>query len=489
MVYISSTMLSILKCCQSRHLPSVVGLFIGCIVLLIGGCGGAPSHPNVVLITVDTLRADHTSVYGYHRSTTPFLEQVAANGVRAEYAYAPMPTTLPVHVSLFTSEDPIAHGVVRNGQIVSDRQVLLSEVLRGHGYRTAAFVSSYPLHHTFGLSRGFETYDDDFGGADSSIGTTRRWVGTPGEGVRSSVSFDRRANETTDRVFEWLEMNVDSEEPIFAWVHYFDPHDPFDPPLPWRNKYLLPKWKRGETRRLQALYDGEVAFTDSEIAKLVGQLDELIPEEETLLIVTADHGEALGEHGFVGHGPILYEGAVRIPLLFRWTGHLPRDRTVLEPIGLIDLAPTILGLIGLPSEARALQGRDLSAFVTEPDSHIPERPLFLQRRSYRPQRVLSVGKEGSAVGRGLLVRGSKYAVLRFPWKLIVAAEEGTRELYNIAEDPEEQFNAIHGHRDTARTLQGLLKSWIDAQEERIVPSVTEGTEEQLDRLRTLGYVR
>ena len=187
--------------------------------LLLPGCRLSP-QPSVILITIDTLRADHTSAYGYRLPTTPYLERLAQEGIRIENAYAPMPTTLPSHVSIFTSKFPIAHGALRNGMIVPDDQTLLAEVLKEHGYRTAAFVSSFPLNHAFGLDSGFDTYDDDFTGADSSISPRDQF-----EGNDVSGPFDRRANETTDRVVRWLDHHANDGK-FFLWVHYFVPTTP-----------------------------------------------------------------------------------------------------------------------------------------------------------------------------------------------------------------------------------------------------------------------
>ena len=450
--------------------------------LTVWGCQQALARPNIVLITVDTLRADHNSAYGYHRRTTPFLEALAEHGIRVDHAYAPMPTTLPAHTSLFTSQYPIAHGVVRNGMVVPQRVKLLSEVLQRDGYQTAAFFSSFPLNRVFGLNRGFDLYDDEFEGADSSVGARRRW-----EGHRVDGLFDRRANETNTRVIEWLEQ-IDTKSPFFLWVHYFDPHNPYDPPAPWGTNYLSETSDVRDVRRLHALYDGEVAFTDNQIRVLVEHLDASAPPDQTLLIVTGDHGEALNEHDYVGHGAVLHQGAVRIPLIFRWVGSLQEGQKLIGPVSLVDLMPTILGLVGLSSSEIPLQGRDLSAAVHGLEPLDESRPVYLQRRLYEAGRVRSVWR-GPAVGRSLSVRGSKFGVLRMPWKYIVAEEEGTRQLYDVVTDPDEQVDSADEHVAVLTELETLIKDWVDAQTALGSLPVGEGTEEQLERLRSLGYVR
>ena len=243
--------------------------------LLLPECRGPAPQPNVVLITIDTLRADHTSAYGYHLPTTPYLERLAQEGIRIENAYAPMPTTLPSHVNIFTSQSPILHGILKNGRIVPEDQKLLAEVLKEHGYRTAAFVSSFPLNHVFGLDSGFDTYDDDFTSVDSSMSPRDQFEGNDVSGPR-----DRRANETTDRVVRWLDRNTNDGK-FFLWVHYFDPHEPYDPPAVLRKKYLPSEWKPRDLRRPIALYDGEVEFTDRELERLMQKLDAVVPHQET----------------------------------------------------------------------------------------------------------------------------------------------------------------------------------------------------------------
>ena len=458
------------------------GLVILLALVVAWGCQLDPVRPNVVLITVDTLRADHTSAYGYHRRTTPFLEVLTEQGVRVDHAYAPMATTLPAHASLFTSQYPIAHGVVRNGMVVPPQAQLLGEVLRLSGYRTAAFVSSFPLNRVFGLDRGFDVYDDDFDGAYSSVGARARW-----EGHRVDGLFDRRANDTNARVFEWLEQ-VDAESPFFLWVHYFDPHDPYSAPAPWGTEYLSEASDERDVRRLHALYDGEVSFTDSQIKALVDRIDARTNPEETLLVVTADHGEALNEHGYVGHGGVISQGAVRIPLIFRWVDHLHAGETLTGPASLVDVMPTVLGLIGLPFPEMPLQGRDLSSAVQGGESLDESRSIFFQRRHYEARRVGSVWR-GPNVGRALRVRGAKLGVLRMPWKYVVAEDEGTRQLFDVLTDPDEQVDVAADHVTVAGELQALVTEWVDAQTALDTLPVTDGTEEQLERLRALGYVR
>ena len=244
------------QCCVARLPSSAVG------GVDLDGLRSARARllasPNIVLITIDTLRADHCSAYGYAFDTTPRLEQLAREGARVETAYVPMPSTGPAHASLFTSRYPLAHQVLKNGHVLANEYPVLAEVLGGAGYRTAAFVSSFVLDDRFGYGQGFDSYDDDFRGADSSYQDMQLW-----EGIEVPGEFDRRAHETTDRAISWLRENG-RRGGFFLWVHYMDPHEPYDPPEPWRTKYVEPAMGRRNLRRAVALYDAEIAFTDRE---------------------------------------------------------------------------------------------------------------------------------------------------------------------------------------------------------------------------------
>ncbi|MGH7898499.1 MAG: sulfatase-like hydrolase/transferase, partial [Candidatus Binatia bacterium] len=228
--------------------------------------GDRPRRPNILLVTIDTLRADHCSTYGYARPTTPRLSELAASGVRFEVAYAPMATTGPSHGTMFTSLLPRSHGVLKNGLTLSDRPPTLAAALLAAGYRTAAVVSSYAVHRRFGLGRGFLTYDDDFTGARPSLTHKVFW-----EGHEVPGPFDRRADETRAKAVDWLERQGYLEArrsalpPFFLWVHFFDPHSPYDPPEPHRGRFALPSRDVAELDREIAAYDGEAHFADEEM--------------------------------------------------------------------------------------------------------------------------------------------------------------------------------------------------------------------------------
>ena len=241
-------------------------------------------------------------------------------------------------------------------------------------------------------------------------------------------------------------------------------------------------------RRAVALYDAEIAFTDQEVGRFLDELDGISPPEATLVVLTADHGEGLLDHGFMGHGPILYEETVRVPLLFRWSERIPAGSVIQGPVEIVDVVPTILGLAGI-SPGKLLQGRDLTSALTTGAALDPEYRVFFQRRRYQEKQVPTFPVEGVVFGRPLPVRGSKYGVRQGRWKYIEAPMEGTRELYDLSSDPAEKTNLLSQHRQLADELAGSLEDWRNEQDGLAVGPGYEAAEEELERLRSLGYVQ
>jgi len=424
-------------------------------------------RPNVLFVTIDTLRSDHCSSYGYPKDTTPNLDRLAREGVRFSTVYAPMPTTLPSHAAMFTGLRPSSLGVLRNGVTVGDHVHTLAEVLRSHGYKTAAVVSAFPVHRRFGLAQGFSYYDDAFGQGAPSGG--RRWW----EGVEVPSQFSRRADATRELAVGWLEregyLDVSPpSRPFFLWVHLFDPHHPYEPPAEHRARFL--EGAQTDKERLLARYDGEVHFADHELGRLLDALRVGLQRENTVVIVAGDHGEGLGDHGYPRHGLLLYEEAVRVPLVFHGPGRLPR-REVDATAELMDLTPTILGLLGL--RPPAAEGRDFAALLLGKGTAPTERPVLLERRFFESPEV-----------DGIPVRGRKQAVVLGRYKYVEAPEEGTRELYDLSVDPAETRNLVEEHPSQARRLAALLPRSPRPQG----PNAAGIPAEAMEHLRALGYV-
>jgi choline-sulfatase len=283
----------------------------------------APAASNLVLITLDTVRADHLGSYGYAAARTPWLDRLAAEGVRFAQASAQVPLTLPSHSSLLSGLLPPHHGLRNNGAgSFPDGKETLATLLSGQGWRTGAFVGAFVLDRRFGLSRGFQTYDDEIERA-------------PGATV--VLEAERPGSEVMDRALAWL--GQDTSKPFFLWVHLYDAHAPYSPS-----------------------YDGEIAKVDEQVGRLLQELERRGLSGSTVVAVAADHGESLGEHGELTHGLLLYEPTLRVPLLVKAPGLAAR--VIETPVSLVDVGPTLAGLVGkaLPG---TLDGRDLSAALRE----------------------------------------------------------------------------------------------------------------------------
>lgn len=433
---------------------------------------GSGRRPDILLVTLDTTRADHTSAYGYDRPTTPRLTALAREGVRFDAAYAPMATTLPAHATLFTSELPRTLGVTKNGAVLAEGYQTLTERLARAGYRTAAFVSSFPVERMFGLAQGFDVYDDDF--SDGSCPTAiRDW-----EGFSIDHGFCRRGDPTTDRALAWLDRegyldpSTTEPAPFFVWVHYFDPHAPYLPAE--QDARLFPpegsEWLTTKT----AAYDGEIHYVDRALGRLLDRLAEAGRLDDTVVVVVADHGEGLLQHGHMHHSLLIYEEDVRVPLVVRWAAKVAGGRTIEEPVQLADLAPTLLDLAGVGAAPDAGIGRSLAPTLLHDRALDPDRPIFFQRRVY-----------AEPIVSGFRVRGEKLGIRRGRWKYIEARDEGTAELYDLVADPHERYNLADAAPRARATLEHELRRWQASTARPHLPKVDPEAER---RLRALGYV-
>jgi arylsulfatase A-like enzyme len=433
-------------------------------------CRDAELPPNVVVVSIDTLRADALGVYG-GPAATPTLDRLAAEGTRFEWAFSPAPSTAPSHATLFTGRDVPHHQLLRNGDALGDDLPTLAESFRTGGWHTAAFVSSFVLDARFGWSRGFDHYDDDL--PDSS--STMKKEPYPGAfwSAHRFAGFDRRATATTQAAIEWLH---DAPEPFFLFVHYFDPHAPYAPPDAYGQRTAslaiplagreVPRIDSVQLLALARLYHGEVLYVDDSLGALLAAVAERSGERSVLTVVTSDHGEGLGQHGWIEHATHLYDEQVRVPFLVHWPGRVPAGGVLHTPVGLADLAPTLLELAGLPPPADP-DGRSLARSLSagrEPAA----RPLF--------------GDRHPVSGAAGWDRGVKRSVRTTHWKYI-RSDQGPEELYDLGADPAELHNVLGAEPETAGTLARLLDA-------RAQPDARPGTpvsEETRRALRALGY--
>jgi len=409
------------------------------LTIALPACSDSPSaRPDVLIVVIDTLRSDHCSLYGYELETTPQLDRLAARGTTFEQAYSPTGTTCPAHATLFTGRHPGTHGLVRNGLVLADDELTLAELASREGYRTAGFVSSFPVSALFGFGQGFQHFDDRFGRNQGSF-PMRRWNG---QTLSANEGFDRPPAATTKAALAWLDEQGESDEPLMVWVHLFDPHAPCEPPQRFAEQFVP---EVGSDQEIEiGRYDGEVAASDHQLGKLLAAFGE---RDNALVLVTSDHGEGLWDHGIRAHDQTVYEEELRVPLVFSWPGKIAAGRRIAEPVHLVDIAATVAEAAELRFEGVELQGASLLPVLLDEEVVPRVQPLFFSR-PYWPE-----GREKyDEWGRGLGVRQGQ-------WKYFEAPGEQRRELYDLEADPGEQVNLVEQEPDVARRLSGLLADW------------------------------
>ena len=388
---------------------------------------GVPSRPrNLLVITLDTLRADRLPLYGFQGFSTPAIDRIAAGGMVVEEAFASAPLTLPSHTSIFTGLHPPRHGVRDNASPPLHPQfTTLAEILRSHGLQTAGFVASVVVSPERGLDQGFDLY---------SSGDPARCEGAPSR---------RRAGEVVDEALSWLERH--DAKPFFAWIHLFDTHRPYDLLDDYRNRHFDP-------------YLAAIMYVDSEIARLIEHLDARKLLDSTLIIVVGDHGESLGGHGEESHGIFLYQEALRVPFIVSGPGVAPGRSRIAR---LIDVMPTVLDLFGLP--VRGLDGISLARANSRSDGpslEVYSESMYPNRYGWAPLRSLRAGR----------------------YKFIDAPRA---ELYDLTTDPMEEHNVIADHPTVAAAMVRRLRT-IDREQK--APAGARVDRAVAEQLASLGYV-
>jgi arylsulfatase A-like enzyme/Flp pilus assembly protein TadD len=423
----------------------------------------APKIRHIVLISMDTTRADYLSCYGYQHKTTPNIDAVAAEAVRFEQAIAPIPLTLPSHSTMLTGTIPPYHGIHDNlNYMLADSNLTLAEMLKASGYTTGGIISSYVLEDGFGLGQGFDTYDDEFDEIDNQLGA------------------ERRGGEVSAHAIKWLDENRD--EDFFLFLHYYDPHSPYDPPEPYRGLFgsiaaaeaigltdntSLTADTDEKKKVFKLTYAEELAYTDHCIGQVINKLKSLDLYDSTLLIITGDHGEAFGEREEMGHGYYIYQESIHVPLIVKLPGQ-QTAKTVSGAVGLIDITPTVCSLLGIEAP-QYIQGRDLSGALFD-------EPLEDDDRYIYSESLLATKYKASPL---LAVTGNRF-------KYIQTARP---ELYDLIDDPGETHNLVDAQSQRARILQDVLGVMLEESLAAGTPdSALELDEESLKKLQSLGYV-
>ncbi|MGC8846490.1 MAG: sulfatase [Candidatus Hydrogenedens sp.] len=413
--------------------------------------GNTTCCPNILIISVDTLRANHLSCYGYEYLTSPNIDKLAQEGVVFDNCITEVPLTCPSFSAMFTSKFPRTIGVTRNGLGISKGEITITELFKEKGYFTFCVQSNWTLKAKLsGLNKGFDVYDDDF--------HVKRW------GI---FSPERIADEVTRKSIDILNK-LPENKPFFGWVHYSDPHAPYH----FHKEYNVHREKKEKISDKKynkvKSYDSEIRFTDEQIGVLLKH----IPENTTIVFV-ADHGESLYEHNYLGHGRKLYQNEVRIPFII--VSSKIKARRIDIPVRGIDIGPTILGIAGI-HKTKSMLGKDVL------------------NENINKERVRVIETYGGAVPKIPILRSLMkksgpimQSVIVENWKLIVKNDR--KELYNIAEDPEELNNIGKKYPEKVLELQKVIKKWTENTPINTRKDEQKLSEEDLEVLRSMGYLQ
>jgi arylsulfatase A-like enzyme/Tfp pilus assembly protein PilF len=432
---------------KRNYIPFIIGFLAiavaGTLFFFLGhfrsGLKSAGSYKdyNVLLITMDTTRADHLPMYGYKNVKTPNLDRLASDSFVFEDAVSQVPLTLPSHTSIMTGRLPIGHGVRDNaGFFLDPGETTLAEELKGLGYSTAAFVSAFVLDSKWQLDQGFDLYYDNFNLAQFQDVN-------PGD-------IQRRAEDTEIEASHWLDANKDHK--FFAWVHYYDPHEPYDPPEPYTSEYP------------DKPYDGEIAYTDEYVGKLLTKLDELKVSDKTIVLIAADHGESLGEHNEATHAMFVYNTTQHVPLLI----HVPGSSggRVKGIVRLVDMMPTVLELLGVKVPS-SVQGKSLYSMMNGKED---------LRRSAYSESVYAELHYGWSPLESLTTQQYRYIQAPRP------------ELYDRINDPGETKNLVTEKSSIAKVLKDQLQEIVATNSRKNLSGPVKMDPETEEKLKALGYI-
>ena len=435
-----------MRACVLIVAPLAMPVFLACACARTpaGRESGAVARPNVLLITVDTLRADRIDA-----GIAPALDRLAAGGVRFTEARSAVPLTLPSHTTLMTGLWPPLHGVRENGvDRLSDRHPTIARLLKDAGYHTAAFVGAFVLDHRFGLAQGFDTYDD-------------RIPRDPNASER--LEAERPASAVIDGALAWLESSSGTAAsgtpaPFFVWIHLYDPHAPYNPPAQYLEQVRgVAAASRDSPETLR--YDGEIAYADAQVDRVLAWLRSHALLDRTLIVVAGDHGEGLHQHGERTHGMLLYDSTLRVPLILSAPHRAAATRD--DPVSLVDVAPTILHAAGVTTPA-GMTGRDLLSAPAQPDADVYAETDYPRAAGWSPLQALTDGR----------------------WKTIRYG--GGAEVYDLRNDPGEQ----HDLGGAQQSVAAAMTARIDAIRSAAGASAPGAAmpAEAAERLRALGYV-
>lgn len=427
----------------TKYLPTKEAKYVDELKKLMAPLKG--SELNIIFFTLDTTRADHLGCYGYENVETPNIDRLAKNGILFKNTICQAPLTLPSHSSIFTGTYPFYHGVRDNGGFyLEPDNITFAEVLKKHGWATSAFIGAFVLDSRWGLDQGIDYYYDNFDFAKYK---------------RISLdSVQREGGEVIEAFFEWFEKN--HQEKFFSWIHLYDPHTPYDPPEPYKTRYSNRAW---------GLYDGEIAYVDFLIGKVLDNLREKEILEKTIIVIVGDHGESLGQHYENRHGFFIYDASISVPLIIQIPSSELGGKVVASPVETIDIIPTLLQILGSPVPLE-VQGKSLIPLIMDEN---PEQERLAYSETYYPRYRYGWSELKS-------LRSLQYKYIQAP----------RPELYDLTKDPEELYNTYKQNLTIGKQFEQKLKN---LQEEMSAKGVEEKGPQKLDeesreKLMALGYI-
>jgi arylsulfatase A-like enzyme len=458
---------------------ALVGSTIGVLKGQPPGPGAGAQGPNVLLISLDTVRHDALEVYG-GPVATPTISALAERGVLFEQAIATAPLTEASHLAMLTGLEPSHSGIVSNGTPFGDQPALISHAFQRAGWATGGFVAAFPLHGRWGWTQGFDVYDDDFGGMIGlhRLAIVKAWdqVALPAHTLR-----ERRGDGVIHRASRWIDRVDDG--PWFAWVHLFDPHGPYEAPPPFDMQEppprdgepldLPPYWPPAlrsitSTAWLTEAYHAEIRYADQLLADLFAQLDARGQLEDTVVLLVADHGESLTEHDYLyDHGDNLHDPSLRVPLILRLPGDQPAGLRIPCQVSTVSVASTLLEAAGLPEGMHDRDGDSLLPLVDQPER--------CEAQDAFASTVAGRHMDDPPIDHALRARGRK----------LIAHEDGGAELYDLNEDPGETRDIAGSRPDEANALRSVLAEHLEGRAEIKAASQDQATQ---DALRALGYI-
>ena len=467
-------------------------------------------RPNIILISIDTLRADHLTCYGYHKKTTPNIDRIANEGTIFLRNYSTGVWTPPGHASMLTGLYVSEHGVYGENRL-SESIPTIAVKLKENGYQTAGFVNNSQVGELVGFEKGHDTFVEVWKGIKPKS-TIERIINGLHRRIKSGLGYEDMGAGKTNRLFaNWIENHIDKNKPFYTFLHYIEPHNPLNPPRSYKNKYLKQAYKRIDAEKikkvaynplicfvedlnlneeeievLKLLYDAEIAYTDSKIGEIVSMLKRNNVYDDTMIIITSDHGEHFGEHGFWSHVASLYNEVLHVPLIMKFPKGIKRISEVNECTQLVDIFPTVMEVTGVSKDdLNNTSGVSLvygSSNNTKFHNHLFSEwegrvPYFIQSKLDKPGSSVDLDRIKS---RMWMVSDGKYKY--------ISIENGQKELFDLNNDVNEQNNLYDQYREIASEMEAVLDKWRKTSCQKTDKEQREVDEETKKNLEALGYM-